>query len=207
MKPVEKILTDTESFIGAWYMNNISVCDKLIDCFENYKYSGFDGGKQQGSLSSKSGYGNQVDKERKDSIDLCIKAGHPLFLEYFHEVRPILDLYLERYQYAIGPLTSPVINIQKYNKGGAAYHAWHFELGGFDLEIIKRHLVFMTYLNDVDEGGETLFLYQNLKIKPEKGLTLIWPTPWTHTHKGVPSQNFDKYIATGWYSRLNYNPE
>ena len=58
----------------------------------------------------------------------------------------------------------------------------------------------MTYLNDV-KAGETGFLYQKLKIKPKKGLTLVWPAIWTHTHKGHIVKS-DKYIITGYY---NYN--
>jgi len=58
----------------------------------------------------------------------------------------------------------------------------------------------MTYLNDIKEGGETEFYYQKLKIKPETGLTLIWGTDWTTTHRGIPSKTETKYIATGWYS-------
>ena len=59
----------------------------------------------------------------------------------------------------------------------------------------------MTYLNDVDDGGETEFYYQKLKVKPRKGLTLIWPADWTHTHRGLSSPTQEKYIITGW---LNY---
>jgi hypothetical protein len=58
----------------------------------------------------------------------------------------------------------------------------------------------MTYLNDVDDGGETFFYYQDLKIKPKKGLTLIWPVDWTHTHCGIVSPTQTKYIVTGWIS-------
>ena len=57
----------------------------------------------------------------------------------------------------------------------------------------------MTYLNDIEDGGETEFFYQKLKVKPQKGLTLIWPVDWTHTHRGVPSMTEEKIIATGWY--------
>jgi hypothetical protein len=59
----------------------------------------------------------------------------------------------------------------------------------------------MTYLNDLTDGGETEFHYQQVKVKPEKGLTLIWPADWTHTHRGIPSETQEKYIVTGW---LNY---
>ena len=59
----------------------------------------------------------------------------------------------------------------------------------------------MTYLNDVKNGG-TEFLYQNeLNQKDaEQGLTLIWPAHWTHTHKGIISDEQEKYIITGWYN-------
>ena len=63
---------------------------------------------------------------------------------------------------------------------------------------VSRHLVFMTYLNDVKDDGQTEFYYQRLKIKPEKGLTLIWPADWTFTHRGIASNSEDKYIVTGW---------
>ena len=39
----------------------------------------------------------------------------------------------------------------------------------------QRALAWMVYLNDVEEGGETEFLYQQLKIKPSKGRVVIWP--------------------------------
>ena len=37
-----------------------------------------------------------------------------------------------------------------------------------------RVLAWMVYLNDVEEGGETEFLYQKLRIKPKKNTLLIW---------------------------------
>ena len=63
-----------------------------------------------------------------------------------------------------------------------------------------RHLVWMTYLNDIEEGGETEFYYQKLKVKPRKGLTLIWPVDWTHTHRGIGATEEEKIILTGWFS-------
>ena len=59
-------------------------------------------------------------------------------------------------------------------------------------------MAWMVYLNDVEEGGETEFLYQKLKVKPSKGTILIWPGCYTHLHRGnTPMTN--KYIATGWW--------
>ena len=73
---------------------------------------------------------------------------------------------------------------------------WHYERNSYQSD--QRALVFMTYLNDVDDGGETEFKFQNIKFKPERGKTLIWPTDFTHTHRGVVSKTEHKYITTGW---------
>ena len=55
----------------------------------------------------------------------------------------------------------------------------------------------MTYLNDVPDAG-THFKYQDLTTPAEKGLTLIWPTDFTHPHKGQITKHHEKYIITGW---------
>ena len=66
--------------------------------------------------------------------------------------------------------------------------------------LATRHLVFMTYLNTVNDGGETEWFHQQIKIQPRKGLTVMWPVDWTHVHRGVPSKTETKYITTGWYT-------
>ena len=43
------------------------------------------------------------------------------------------------------------------------------------------------------------FKNQGITIPATKGLTLIWPSEWTHTHKGVISHTSEKYIVTGWF--------
>ena len=87
-------------------------------------------------------------------------------------------------------------NTQHYKKG-EGFFKWHYERGA-DAEMNwRRSLVFMTYLNDVEDGG-TEFLNQNCEVKARKGLTLVWPADWTHTHRGIISQTKEKTIITGW---------
>ena len=86
--------------------------------------------------------------------------------------------------------------LQKYNPN-EGYDTWHCERNGTNNS--TRCLAFMTYLNDVSDGG-TEFLHQNLNIPAEKGLTLIWPSDWTHTHRDVISENNCKYLITGWFN-------
>ncbi|HYT44253.1 MAG TPA: 2OG-Fe(II) oxygenase [Methylomirabilota bacterium] len=91
------------------------------------------------------------------------------------------------------------LKMQKTNPG-EAYHVWHFESDAY--RHCSRILVYMIYLNDVEEGGETEFLYLKKRIKPESGKVLIWPAGYTHTHRGNPPLSSTKYIITGWVEYL-----
>jgi hypothetical protein len=79
---------------------------------------------------------------------------------------------------------------------GEHYH-WHIDGGSH--EFSQRQLVAVWYLNDVaGPGGETEFLFQDVKIKPEQGKLILFPPFWTHEHRGVTLQQGVKYIATTW---------
>ena len=142
-------------------------------------------------------------KEKKDSIDCDFY--HEQFnqkQDYFSQLQNCVDHYIETFKWCneCDPWNiAERVNVQYYPPG-AGYHQWHSERGTQIYPNCTRHLVFMTYLNDVTDGGETEFFYQNIKIKPEKGLTLIWPVDWTYTHRGVVSPSQEKYIITGWFN-------
>ena len=93
-------------------------------------------------------------------------------------------------------MMSSVIKMQHTPEGGG-YHHWHYEAMG--LSHSPRNLVWMMYLNEDFEGGETEFLDQKRRVKPTTGTVLIWPAGFTHTHKGNLVLSGDKYILTGWY--------
>ena len=84
---------------------------------------------------------------------------------------------------------------QKTEVGGG-YHVWHFESS--IRATSHRLMAWMVYLNDVEEGGETEFLYQHMRVKPKAGTLLLWPAGYTHTHRGNPPLSNSKYILTGW---------
>ena len=145
----------------------------------------------------------KVDKDAKDSFELSIGVGNndEPFREYRQTIQDLIRLYCKKYEemdntayFGIGEK----YNLQKYPIGGG-FKVWHCE-NDFKSFNYDRCLVFMTYLNDVEDGG-TSFKYQNINMPAKKGLTVLWPAYWTHTHKGVISFTKEKYIATGW---LNY---
>tara|TARA_R110000787_G_C13395070_1_gene442973 strand:+ start:992 stop:1606 length:615 start_codon:yes stop_codon:yes gene_type:complete len=80
---------------------------------------------------------------------------------------------------------------------GEGYHIWHFEQT--DYSSSDRVLAWTIYLNDVEEGGETEFLYQSKRIKAKKGDICIFPAQFNYAHRGNPPLSGDKYIITGWY--------
>ena len=141
----------------------------------------------------------------KESEDLLLHGGHPFYPTnlYLTDLQKCLLNYCTRYPQAneVQEFGVTHYNIQYYPPGGG-FKKLHCERGSEGRG--KRHLVFMTYLNDLPNGG-TEFHYQNIKTEAKKGLTLIFPTDWTHSHKGVISKTHEKYIVTGWYHYGNYN--
>jgi hypothetical protein len=79
------------------------------------------------------------------------------------------------------------------------YHSFHAEDNSWNNRF--RVLAWMVYLNDVAEGGETEWLYQQVKIKPTANTLVIWPGSFTHLHRGNPPM-ITKYVLTGWFSPM-----
>jgi hypothetical protein len=94
----------------------------------------------------------------------------------------------------------PLFNIQRYHPG-EGYHKFHCERGANSKDL-RRVLVWMIYLNDITDGGQTEFYYQKHKETPNQGKLVIWPSDWTHIHRGVTSPTQTKYILTGWFSHI-----
>ena len=77
------------------------------------------------------------------------------------------------------------------------YHIWHVEQSS-KYEYNKRAMAFTIYLNDVEEGGETEFLYQSIRVKPITGRIVIWPAGFPFVHRGNSPISNEKYLITSW---------
>jgi len=177
-----------KDFIHMNYMDDISLCDDIIEFHKNVpdKRPGLSGN-------------GKLDTTVKDSTDTTLNLNTDLFMRYLNEIKKSFILYQNNFKYCEGLDPYGLIenvNVQHY-KPNQAFYEWHCERKTANN---NRHLVFMTYLNDVTDGGETEFYYQKFKVQPKKGLTLIWPVEWTYMHRGISSPTEHKYITTGWVS-------
>lgn len=189
------------NFIRGYYLEDTSVCDKLIKYFKDHPEK-----HVPGETGNPEGTGPIVNKELKDSTDIHFKTDdtQEVWLEYQAELVKCMDQYKKDLPRCESTAKWGVVewtNLQYYAPGGG-YKSWHSERVCHNGFIGSRHLVFMTYLNDVTDQGETEFEHQQIKVKPEKGLTLVWPADWTHYHRGIVSPTQEKYIITGWFNFL-----
>ena len=187
-----------KNHMGAWFIDE-TICDKMLNYFYDNpqihnKGSYLKEDKETNTLTN-------INKDVKESSEISVPAdfyGKP-FDEYRESLQEVLDNYIKKYPY-LNTLSKFNIEenyiIQTYPKGGG-FKTWHAE--STSIKSSYRVLVFMTYLNDVPDGG-TIFADQDIIIPAKKGLTLIWPAGFTHIHKGQITEKHEKQIVTGWYS-------
>ena len=180
------------NFIGSWLIQP-SLCDEIIAYYERNQQK-----QKQGRTASGI---NLATKNRRD-ITLSPKElmlpKNELFKKYFENLFECYKDYNLQWPFLSGivnHLDIGIFNIGKYEPG---QHFQKIHCERCSLSTLHRLFAFMTYLNDVEDGGSTYFNHYDLDIKPTKGLTLIWPAEWTHSHKGNVLKTGVKYIITGW---------
>lgn len=143
-----------------------------------------------------------VDKNVKDSVDLYIphQINVPHIQNFLAALQTVLNSYCNKFPFCKTSRFELMqgMRMQSYPVSGG-YKAWHTERANASPNTVYRHLAWMTYLNDVPDGG-TEWFHQNLYIPAQKGYTIIWPCDWTHTHRGRVSHTLEKHIITGWFS-------
>ena len=187
-----------ESFIHGCYIPD-DICDDLVKYFDenpDRHYKGI-----VGNIHAVPG--SNTDIKASTEITFCINQNEEdanIMSEYMMHLNLCIREYEYKYDNAkklASYCITESIQIQKYEPS-EGYKVWHCERVGIFTQ--SRCFAFMTYLNDVPDGG-TEFMYQKLISPANKGLTMIWPSDWTHIHRGQISPTHKKIIITGW---LNY---
>ena len=107
---------------------------------------------------------------------------------------------LARYNADVGlPIAVPMrprtdqLTMKRYCPGGDEGFQPHFD--SIDASS-NRYLVFLWYLNDVAEGGDTAFCDLGVSVAPRAGRLLMFPPFWMFQHAGLPPVSGDKYILS-----------
>ena len=105
------------------------------------------------------------------------------------------------------------LQLLKYEEG--QFYETHHDLIDYQLERQGGHriLTVFIYLNDVEEGGGTMFDELELTVMPKRGRVLIWPSvynddplkkDWRTEHQALKVERGIKYGANAWYHMRDY---
>jgi len=190
----DNIVSKNSNFIGCWKIDDEKLFNDLIDFFEKNKH-----------LQKRGVVGSGYNSEKKKTTDITIdpnslkNKSYSIFNIYFEQLFKCYKDYRKQWPFLIENIKSvdiPSFNLQKYIPGDH-FSKLHTERNRSTQ--IHRVFAWMSYLNNIKEdNGNTCFPHFDLKVKPARGKTLIWPAEWTHAHLGEILKDETKYIITGW---------
>lgn len=172
-----------------WYDHALTptFCGQLLTAFQQ---------SAQQHVRREPGWRAGLDASAWTELDITPLADDALKGFFFQQI----DEYLSRYNQDVG-LSIPVpgstrlaeFRIKRYQPGAAENFQLHFDSIN---EVADRYLVFLWYLNDVAEGGETEFPDLRIKVAARTGRLLMFPPYWMYQHTGLPPHSGEKYILS-----------
>jgi hypothetical protein len=187
------------NFIGIFpNIASKEYCKRIIDRFEFVKETN---SESRGKIITRQDHEGISKIKKEDStyfLGEVFSRDILLFKEFSEIMWGCYDIYAKEYgilgegaRYKI----AHTVRIQK-TEPGQGYHLWHCDNSGRD--VASRLVVVSLYLNTIEEGGETEFLYQNIRVSPVEGTLVFFPAGWTHPHRGNPPLKENKYILNTW---------
>ncbi len=202
--------TDNPSFIGAWTPNDVKFLDNAIEIFNNNSLS-------HQEIRSTQRKSNKEKKNKKQvngfvaNFDLnnnkMDKSDYNTFSLYTNFLDSCFKSYASRWEFTdynligLSPSTIQIVNLMNIDSDNLAFNYMKSE-GKF----MQTSFSFLTFLTDSSNLGKVEFYYQGVTIKSMKGLTLIWPSDWTHSNRILGAKdNSDFYFITGSLGHYNLN--
>lgn len=188
------------NFIGMY--DNIfpdGFCDHLIVTFEKLVERGLCYSRKQSESTRK-----VVKDDFAFSLDINSHSelgtfnGESVSSIVIDTLQNCFDSYIDNYDILKeSRLNCSSFKFQKTPPGGG-YHIWHAEQNEGSMS--SRCLFYIMYLNDIQDSGETEFIYQKIRIPSKKNTCIISPASFTHAHRGNPVFGEEsKYVITGWF--------
>lgn len=180
------------------------ICDYLISVYDSnesdaYRYSSeyMDQGSQPKKMSYTALCDDESAKAIHNNIGICMERR---IHEYLQALNYKVDCFPPSRMRGFEELL-----LKKYNQGVDTYILHGDTSQACDG---NRVLSAVLYLNNVEEGGETIFPDLNLTIKPEKGALALFPSSWMFPHSANVPISSSKYILVSFirYTALCNNP-
>lgn len=172
-----------------WYDGTLSpaFCEQMLAAFAQSTAQ---------HVSRTRGWRAGLDASAWTELDITPLAD-PALKGFFYQQ---IDEYLARYNADVRldipiPATSLLapLRIKRYLPEAREEFQMHFDSIG---EVANRYLVYLWYLNDVAEGGETEFGSLGIRVRPRAGRLLMFPPYWMFQHAGRPPVSGEKYILS-----------
>ena len=181
-------MSDLKHFIRV-YDDNLdpAFCGKMIASFD-----------ESARFQHRNGRGIRAGLEQSGWSELNVsRLADASFADLF---RRLTTAALARYNGEVG-LTIALPNsgrfsdliMKRYRTGGADRFQLHFDAIN---HVANRYMVFLWYLNDVADGGETRFPQLDHRVAARTGRLLMFPPYWMYQHEGAAPQSGAKYIVS-----------
>lgn len=153
-----------------------------------------------------------IDREQRPTftdlnISILYQEDHPRWISSTAKLMEVFNNAVSRYmeELDVGPdfpdrYAYEQFRIKHYNNNGHDQFRDHVDVGNHDSA--KRFLVLFLYLNDVEEGGETVFPRLDFSVKPKCGRILLFPPTWQYRHAGLPPVSEPKSIVGSYLHYL-----
>lgn len=189
-----------QSLENSWPASNMKSYVQTFDgalpkAFCNQLIASFDQTTELHLIRSK-GWRAGIDASSWTELDVSALADNAFKGFFYAQVEDHLAIYNQRLGLTLPVPSSPLISemrIKRYRADAREEFQPHFDA---IYEVANRYLVFLWYLNDVVEGGETEFCDLGIKISARAGRLLMFPPYWMYQHAGRPPISGDKYILS-----------
>lgn len=144
--------------------------------------------------------GNGQYQDHRTNYDMCITStadlyNNPLAKDLHNQTYFLLLAttlpYIQKYGVQ-QELHHEYYNLLRYS--GGQYYASHYDGSAVN----RRVLSAIIYLNNDYDGGEIEFVNFNVKIKPEPGMLILFPSDYAYRHIAHPVKNGEKYAIVTW---------
>jgi hypothetical protein len=162
-------------------------CAQLIESFER---------SPQLQVRNGAGFRAGLETSSWTEINLTPHADQAFLGFFFAQIDKYMEIYNARLKLTLPIPSRPVIDnlvMKHYRAGTNDNFQPHYD--SVD-ERTRRYMVFLWYLNDVAEGGETEFCDLGIKVAPRTGRLLMFPPYWMYQHVGSSPRSNDKYIVS-----------